>query len=92
MTEKYIEKKLREIVSDMGGLAVKFASPYFTGMPDRVVFMPGGKIWFVELKAPGKKTSPRQDIVHRQLRELGVPIRVVGSTVELNEFFKLIEK
>lgn len=39
----------------MGGWAVKFSSPGLDGMPDRLVLFPGGKLGFVELKAPGKR-------------------------------------
>ena len=56
-SEKYLEKKLREEVRKAGGLAIKFTSPYFTGMPDRLVLMPKGRIWFVEVKSTGKRLS-----------------------------------
>jgi len=42
----------------MGGMAVKFTSPGLDGVPDRIVLLPGRKIAFVELKAPGKSRGP----------------------------------
>ena len=54
MREKDIEKKLSLMVKKAGGIAVKFVSPSFDGMPDRLVLLPDGVIAFVELKAPGK--------------------------------------
>ena len=51
--EKTIEHKLVKAVHLMGGLALKFISPGFDGVPDRVVLLPGGKAAFVELKATG---------------------------------------
>ena len=50
MREKDIEKKLSLMVKKAGGIAVKFVSPSFDGMPDRLVLLPDGVIAFVELK------------------------------------------
>ena len=60
MREKDIEKKLSLMVKKAGGIAVKFVSPSFDGMPDRLVLLPDGVIAFVELKAPGKAPRPLQ--------------------------------
>jgi len=79
MTEKRIEAAFRKAVKNRGGLALKFVSPGFTGVPDRIVLLPGGRIEFVELKATGKKPTPRQLAVHDQLRRLGFKVRVVDS-------------
>ena len=58
--EKTIEGKLVKAVKIMGGLAPKFVSPGLDGVPDRLVLLPGGKIAFIELKAPGKELRPLQ--------------------------------
>ena len=55
MREKEIEKKLTLEAKKRGGLAVKFVSPGFDGMPDRILLMPEGKMAFVEVKSPGKR-------------------------------------
>ena len=49
MLEKTIERKLTVAVKKAGGIAVKFVSPSFDGMPDRLVLLPDGLIGFVEL-------------------------------------------
>ena len=54
MREKTVEAKLVKAVKSMGGLAPKFISPGLDGVPDRLVLLPGGKLAFIELKAPGK--------------------------------------
>ena len=36
-SEKYVEQKLVTEAKKMGGLAVKFVSPGFDGVPDRLV-------------------------------------------------------
>ena len=61
MLEKTIERKLTMAVKKSSGIAVKFVSPSFDGMPDRLVLLPDGLIAFVELKAPGKRPRPLQE-------------------------------
>ena len=60
MREKTIEAKLVTAVRQLGGLALKFISPGLDGVPDRLVLLPGGRMAFIELKAPGKKMRPLQ--------------------------------
>lgn len=54
MREKTIEAKLVKITRSMGGLALKFLSPGFDGVPDHLVLLPKGGIAFVEMKARTK--------------------------------------
>ena len=72
MYEREIEKELVTKTKAMGGIAPKFTSPGFDGMPDRLVLLPNGKMAFAELKAPGKKPRPLQEARHRLLRRLGL--------------------
>lgn len=71
MREKTVESKLVKAVKSMGGLAPKFISPGLDGVPDRLVLLPGGKMAFIELKAPDKKLRPLQVRRKRQLESLG---------------------
>ena len=86
MNEKLIERKLREAVKNRGGLALKFVSPGFTGVPDRIILMPSGKICFAEIKTTGEKPSPRQKIVIEKLKDLGFIAEVIDSQEALTEF------
>lgn len=79
MLEREIENKLREPIKQLGGLCLKLVCPGFTGVPDRLILLPGGRVVFAELKAPGKKERPRQLYVHGLLRRLGF---TVYSTVD----------
>ena len=86
-SEKQIEQYLVKRVKEMGGKAYKFVSPGNAGVPDRLVCLPGGRIVFVELKAPGKKPTPLQLVKHRELQNLGFKVLVIDSKeVVLNEF------
>lgn len=79
MRESVIERKLVTEVKKRGGLAVKFVSPGLDGVPDRLVLFPGGKMAFVELKAPGKTMRPIQEKRSRQLTALGFRVYCVDN-------------
>ena len=79
MKEKIVEQKLVKAVKDMGGIAPKFTSPGFDGMPDRIVLLPGGHMAFVEVKAPGQKPRPLQLASHKLLRGLGFKVYVLDD-------------
>ena len=83
MREKVIEQKLCREVRRCGGLALKFVSPGFNGMPDRLLLFYGGRVAFCEVKAPGGKPRPLQ--VHRmeQLREMGFKVFVVDDVRQI---------
>jgi len=83
LREKTIEKKLADAVKARGGLAPKFVSPGFDGMPDRIVLMPGGRMGFVEVKAPGKHPRPLQEARHRLLRQLGFQVYVLDDSSQI---------
>lgn len=83
MREKQIENKLASEVKKAGGIALKFVSPSFDGMPDRLVLLPDGHIAFVELKAPGKKPRLLQLARHRLLRSLGFRVYVIDSVEQI---------
>jgi hypothetical protein len=85
--EKTIEGYLVKRVKEAGGVAPKWVSPGMSGVPDRIVFLPGGRIIFVEVKAPGKKLRPLQVHVQGQLEALGVDFRVVDSKETVNALF-----
>lgn len=77
-SEKSIEAKFKKCVESTGARCLKFVSPGFVGVPDRIILLPGGTVFFAELKAPKKKERARQVYVQKILRELGF---VVFSSV-----------
>ena len=80
MREKMIEDKLKKEVKEKGGLCLKFVSPGFDGVPDRIILMSGGKMAFAEIKAPGKKLRPLQERRKRQLESLGFSVFCIDNT------------
>lgn len=83
MREKTVESTFTSAVKAKGGLAVKFTSPGFNGMPDRLVMFPGGRIGFVEVKAPGEKPRPLQLSRLKLLRRLGFKAFVLDNTEQI---------
>jgi hypothetical protein len=88
MKEKQIERKLVSTVKAAGGIAPKFVSPGYDGMPDRLLLFPGGKMAFVEVKAPGEKPRPLQMARHRMLRKLGFKVYVLDAATDIDKIVK----
>ena len=78
-----IEKKLVQAVKSLGGLAPKFTSPGFDGVPDRLALLPGGKLAFIELKAPGKALRPLQVRRKSQLESLGFSVYCIDGAEQI---------
>lgn len=85
MRERDIERYLCKCVKELDGLCWKFTSPSMTGVPDRVVVL-NGEVWFVELKAPGKKPTALQERRMAQLREAGANVTWIDSKAEVDFF------
>lgn len=83
MREKQIEQRLVQEVKKRGGICPKFTSPGFAGMPDRLILLPGGRLAFAELKAPGEKPRPLQRARHRLLRRLGFQVFVIDAIPQI---------
>ena len=83
MREKMVEQRLIKAVRQSGGLALKFVSPGFNGVPDRLLLFTGGRMGFAEVKAPREKPRPLQ--VHRmeQLRKMGFLVFVIDGVEQI---------
>lgn len=86
--ERDIEKRLMTGIKNMGGRAYKWVSPGNAGVPDRIVLLPGGKIWFVELKTETGKTTRLQEAQIRLLSRMGFNIRVLHGLAEVEAFIE----
>lgn len=88
--EKAVETYLREQVRKAGGLALKLVCPGWTGVPDRLILLPGGRIFFAETKDLGKTPKRRQKYVHSRLRELGFTVFVPDSKEAVDQMMAYI--
>ena len=91
MREKAIELQLARAVKNIGGMCPKLVSPGTDGMPDRLVLLPGCRIGFVEVKAPGKEPRPLQVMRHQQLRALGFLVFVLDDPKQIPGIIAAIE-
>lgn len=89
--ERNIEKALVTEVKKRGGLALKFVSPGFSGVPDRLVLIAIGHIGFVEVKAKGEKPRKLQIKRHQKLRELGFKTYVLDDALQIGEILDDIQ-
>ena len=91
MREKELERKLVVAVKAMGGIAPKFTSPGFDGMPDRIVLLPSGSLAFVEVKRHGEKPRPLQLARHGMLRKLGFKVYVLDDMAQIGEILSELQ-
>ena len=81
-SEKDTEAFLRDQVWALGGRSYKWVSPGCAGVPDRIVILPNGRIFFVELKSEGKTSSAQQRKRQAELRALGCTVYTDIDTKE----------
>ena len=84
--EAQVEDYLVDRIKALKGMCVKFVSPGLRGVPDRIVLLPDGRIYFIELKRPGKKATPQQLKRHRELKDLGHTVHVIDTFVGVDIF------
>ena len=92
MREAEVEAYFREQVKRrLGGLAPKFVSPGMNGVPDRLVLLPGGRVIFVELKAPRKDLRKLQEHVCGKIRALGFTVLKIDTKEGVDAFITEVQ-
>jgi len=86
MLESQIERVLKTEVEKRGAKARKFVSPGWAGAPDRIILFPGGRVVFVELKAPQRIMRPLQKKRAAELRDLGFKVYSINSLERIKKF------
>lgn len=90
--EKDIERKLRKAVEAQDGRCLKWVCPGWSGVPDRIVLLPGGRICFVETKRPrGGRLSKVQKKWREWLTRLGFSWWAVWDEEDLTTFLDSIK-
>lgn len=85
--ESALENYFYRAVRSMGGKAVKLA-PVEVGTPDRLVLLPCGRVYLVELKADNGALRPRQVEWHRQAAELGTTVHVLYGRDDIDRWVR----
>ena len=86
--ERDIEKWMREKIEQLGGVFMKWVSPGNDGVPDRIAVLPGGAVYFIELKRDGEVPTELQKWQIRRLKKLGCYAAVVTGMREARQFIK----
>ena len=91
--EKEIERKLKVLIEGrLGGLCLKWVCPGWSGVPDRILLLPRGRVHFAELKRPkGSKTSALQIWWKRKLEGLGFTVWHIHTYEDLSNLEKEIK-
>ncbi|MDD9148146.1 VRR-NUC domain-containing protein [Sporolactobacillus sp. CQH2019] len=88
MQESRLERRLGREVRKLGGIAAKWVSPGLAGVPDRILLFPGGRIVFVEMKAPGKNLRALQEYRKKQLNGLGFKAVKIDSDKGIDDLIQ----
>ncbi len=88
-SEKRTDRILSSMVKSRGGRVIKLSDPNSSGLPDRLILLPGGRTLFVEVKSEGRKLTPLQKFTHIKLRGLGFEVHMAEKYEDLEEIFAL---
>jgi hypothetical protein len=86
LLERDIERYLVRRTIEQGGVAYKWVSPGRVGVADRIVMLPGGVVWFVELKTVKGRLSPLQQVFAADMRRMGMNYIVIRSKEEVDQW------
>lgn len=85
MLEKTIEKYFKTKIESIGGLCIKLNG--FVGIPDRLILLSSGRMFFVEFKRKGEKPRKIQRVMHDKLERLGFKVYVIDDKDKMEEVF-----
>ena len=85
--EKHIEAYLVKRVKALGGIAYKWRG--HGGAADRIVVLPDGVVWFVEVKTVGGRLSALQKVFAADMARLKQKYRVLWTKEQVDEFTTL---
>jgi len=87
--EADLERFFRHRIRLLGGHTLKLA-PTEAGAPDRLVIMPGGKMYLVELKTDAGQLRPIQLVWHRRIRMIGGRVHVIHGRDGVINWLRMI--
>lgn len=85
--ERDLENRVRRYAEKRGWLWIKFVSPGYAGVPDRIGIR-RGRVIFLELKKFGEVPEPHQLEVHKEMRAHGVEVFVCDNYEDAMEILR----
>lgn len=90
--EREVESRLRKKIEARGGKCLKWVCPGWGGVPDRIILLPGGRIYFVETKRPKcGVVSELQKKWREWLTKLGFDYSIVWNLDAVEGFIHKVE-
>ena len=87
VSEARVESELtRLVVKKHKGLSIKLPAHLYRGIPDRLILLPGGRMWFLELKKKGGRMGVHQDKFREILEGLGFTCLKIEGMMELEQW------
>jgi hypothetical protein len=86
MKESEVENYLDWTARKIGGETWKFRSPSQRGVADRIVCLPDGSTWFIELKRPGGRLSELQKLFAAKMQKLNQNYACLWSKEMIDEW------
>jgi hypothetical protein len=91
-SERQVEQYLCKRIADIKGVSYKWSSPAHAGVPDRICVLPGGRVYFIEVKKDGGRLSRLQQFVGDKLTSLGCQSYTVYGITGVDKFIASISK
>ena len=85
LLEKQIEERVCKRAERHGWRSLKFVSPNYRSVPDRIFFKHPHRVFFIEFKRDGEVPTPKQEMEIARLRAEGFDVFVVDD-VEFGYF------
>jgi Holliday junction resolvase-like predicted endonuclease len=85
--EKQVEAYLVKRVKALGGIAYKWRG--HGGAADRIIVLPDGTVWFVEVKTIGGRLSALQKVFAADMARLKQKYTVLWTKEQVDEFTSL---
>jgi len=80
------EKDLRKAVERAGGKCFKLPASLYRFIPDRLILLPVGRVFFRELKKDGEKATPGQVAFIKILQNMGFNAEIIHGKKGVEEF------
>ena len=89
--ESTLESHLLKAVLRLGGITIKLPALWYIGIPDRLLLLPGARVYFLELKREGKHPTDIQQWWIERLQALGFDAQFVSGRAALDKYIAALD-